>query len=63
MLDFKNIKIGDLLLDSESSLTEMVLDKTTNSINITQTKRTDKGINCTQWFFNDGKFQERFKKI
>lgn len=52
------------VLDKETGLTETVIDTVSTSISIsylvTQTKRTEDGINCTQWF-PDYKFDKRFE--
>lgn len=50
------------VLDKLTNKIEMILEETSNSYLITQTKRTEKGINCSNWF--DSKtFNERFKII
>ena len=36
--------------DTITGFIETVIEKTSSSWNITQTKRTIKGINCTNWF-------------
>jgi hypothetical protein len=55
-----DIKIGDSVLDR--GVVEKVTDKTTNTVEVTRTARSDKGINCKQWFsFND--FQKLFKLV
>lgn len=48
------------VLDKRTGKTEQVLDKTSNSFLITQTKLTDAGINCTQWF-TDKEFERQFE--
>lgn len=71
------MEIGETFIDSESNLIEKIVDKTINSLLLTQTKQIGKGyecedcrtktckishgINCTQWFTVD-KFSKRFKK-
>lgn len=40
------MKVKDKLTGFE----EEVIEQTSTSWNITQKKRTDKGINCTNWF-------------
>jgi hypothetical protein len=55
-------KIGNKILDKKSGKTETVLDITSNSILLTQTKLTDKGINCDNWFsILDKDFNKRFE--
>jgi hypothetical protein len=53
------IKIGDFVLDKSTNKRERVVNKTINSICITQTKLSEKGINCTQWF-TDLDFKRKF---
>jgi len=48
--------------DTKTKKTETVLETTSSSYLVTQTKLTKKGINCTQWFFEED-FNKRFKKI
>lgn len=49
-------------LDTKTKKIETLLDKTSSSFLMTQTKLSNKGINCDHWFsFKD--FNERFKKI
>ncbi len=47
---FERFRIGDAVVDSHTGKTETVVNATANSYEITQTKLTDAGINCTQWF-------------
>lgn len=54
-------EIGETVVDTESGFEETVLGKTSTSILITQKKRTDKGINCDNWFDATTKeFEKRF---
>lgn len=48
------------VIDTVTGKKEVVLETTSNSFLVTQTKLTDKGINCTQWF-SDKDFTKRFK--
>lgn len=41
---------------------ETVLEKTSNSYLVTQTKLTDKGVNCDNWF-EEGAFKKRFEEV
>lgn len=41
---------------------EMVIEKTTNSFLVTQTKLTETGINCYNWF-DEMSFKKRFEEI
>ncbi len=49
-------------VDLETGLTERLLDMTTNSYLLTQTKQTEKGINCANWFTKKN-FLSRFQPI
>lgn len=59
-MNFEDIKIGDKVIDSDSKLTELITNKISNSIEVSQTARTIEGINCAQWFI-DKDFFKRFK--
>ena len=48
------------VIDTKTGKTECIVNKTSNSIEVTQTKLTSAGINCTQWV-EEKKFNERFK--
>lgn len=52
------MKVKDNITDK----IETVIKTTTNSYLVTQTKLTDKGINCDQWF-EEREFIKRFEKI
>jgi hypothetical protein len=41
---------------------ETVIQTTSNSYLVTQTKLTNKGINCDQWF-EEKEFKKRFEEI
>ncbi len=61
---FRNIKIVYTMnqyIDTYTGKVETLLDKTSNSYLMTQTKLTDKGVDCTHWF-NQRDFTERFKE-
>lgn len=58
---FSLINIGDNVIDTTDKI-EVILDKTNNSIEVSQTKLSDKGINCSNWF-TKGDFNRRFKYI
>jgi hypothetical protein len=45
--------------DKKTNKIETIVDKTSNSYLITQSKLTDKGINCSNWF-TDRDFKDRF---
>lgn len=52
----------DKILDTKTGKLEEILQKTSSSILITQTKLSEKGINCTNWYnINDKVFKDRFK--
>lgn len=46
--------------DKETSKIETVINKTTNTYLVTQTKITKKGINCDNWF-TEKDFKDRFE--
>jgi hypothetical protein len=48
--------------DNITGKIETVIQTTTNSYLVTQTKLTDKGINCDNWF-DENTFKKRFEKI
>lgn len=48
--------------DKKTGKEEVVLKTTTNSYLVTQTKLTDEGINCDNWF-TEKDFKERFEII
>lgn len=58
-MNFEDIKIGYTVFDKDSKLNELVTDKTSSSIEISQTARTVEGVNCKQWFI-DKDFDKRF---
>jgi hypothetical protein len=45
--------------DKRTNKEEKVIDKTINSFCVTQSKLTENGINCTQWF-TEQDFYKRF---
>lgn len=55
---FKNQVIVDTQYNVETTITDM----TSNSIEVFLEKRTNKGINCTQWFYIDD-FEKRFETL
>lgn len=56
----EDIFIDDIVLDG--NVKEKIVNKTSNSIEVTRTKRTSEGVDCTQWFtWND--FQKKFKHL
>ena len=56
------MKIGDSVLDKITKVEETVVNVTDTSVEITRTKLTKKGINCTNWFSFDSKsFKEKFE--
>lgn len=58
-MTIEEIKIGESVLDG--TITEKIVNKTSNSVEVTRTKRGEEGINCTQWFtWND--FVKKFTK-
>lgn len=51
----------DTVLDTKTGKIEKIIERTSNSLLITQTKVTDKGINCTNWYnMDDRNFKDRF---
>lgn len=54
-----NKYINKQVKDLDTNKIESVINITTNSILITQTKLTKDGINCSQWF-NDKQFEKKF---
>ena len=50
------------VIDKKTGKEEEVVDATVNSYNVTQTKLSDKGINCTQWF-SEKDFEKRFEIV
>jgi hypothetical protein len=46
------------VLDKRFNKKETIIETTVSSFNVTQTKKSEKGINCTQWFT-----EENFNKI
>lgn len=46
--------------DKQTDKIEILISKTTNSYLITQTKLTEKGINCNNWFTEEV-FKKRFE--
>lgn len=57
-----DIKIDDKVLDKKTGKEEAVVGVTSNSYNITRTKTSEKGINCTNWF-DEKRFKENFELI
>lgn len=58
------INIGDHIIDSDGHCCKIVNVVKTNistSVEIYHLKKTDKGINCTQWYSVDKFFHQRFK--
>lgn len=49
-----------LVLDKRTNKKETLIEATVSSFNITQTKPTKEGINCTQWFTEES-FNKFFK--
>jgi hypothetical protein len=47
--------------DNKTGKDEVVLETTSNSYLVTQTKLTDKGINCSNWF-TEAEFKKRFNE-
>ena len=56
------IKKDTKVFDTETSKTESIKDFTNNSILVTQTKTSAKGINCDNWF-EEQKFKKRFRVL
>lgn len=48
--------------DDKSKAQETVVELTSNSVLITQTRTSDKGINCTSWVAGKD-IEKRFKQI
>lgn len=38
------------VISKRTGKTELLIETTVSSFNVTQTKTTNKGIDCTQWF-------------
>ena len=58
----ENIQVGDFVIDTDGHcclVTDM--SKNRSSIEIYHLKKTDNGINCKQWYYNDKNFFKRFK--
>ena len=53
--------IGQIIRDTDQSHCQ-ITDKTLNSIEVFIKKKTDKGIDCKQWF-DMKQFNQRFKNI
>ena len=51
--------IGQQVLDEDKSIC-MITNKTVNSIEVFIRKKSDKGIDCTNWFYIEN-FIKRFK--
>ena len=58
---FKTLYIGQIIKD-EDNMELQISNKTTNSVEVAMKKKTDKGIDCKQWF-EDSKFFKRFKTL
>lgn len=56
---FSLLNIGDKVIDTTGKI-EIILSKTINSIEVSQSRLSDKGINCSNWFTKEG-FNKRFK--
>jgi len=48
--------------DIKTNKTETIIERTSNSFRVTQTKLNKEGINCTNWFTQQ-EFEKRFKII
>ena len=56
--------IGAKIKDLETGKIESIINTTSNSVEITQTKLTEHGINCSQWFeYGDKRFNKHFELI
>jgi len=53
--------VGDDLYDIDDSICT-ITQKTKTSIEVFMRKKTDKGINCTQWFYIET-FERQFEKV
>lgn len=56
------IEIGDKVKDKKSGLIEAVTAVTSNSFEVTRTKTSEMGINCTNWF-DEKRFKENFELL
>jgi hypothetical protein len=55
------INIGDKVKDKDNKICT-VIGTTKSSVNIFINKKTNQGVDCSNWFSNDN-FEKRFKKI
>ena len=56
----EDLKIGMIVVELNDGKTEQILEITSNSVLITRTKRSKKGINCNHWFKIED-FDKEFK--
>ncbi len=50
------------VIDKQTGKTETVVNQTSNSLEVTQSKLTKEGINCTNWFTKEN-FNKRFTTL
>ena len=58
------MNIGDYIIDSDGHCCLVVNKITTNAcvaVEVYHLRKTDSGINCTNWYLVDRSFNERFK--
>ena len=58
------MEIGDYIIDSDGHCCKIVDIVKTNismSVRVYHLRKTEKGINCTQWYAVDKLFHQRFK--
>ena len=53
--------VGDKLYDIDDAIC-VITQKTKTSIEVFMRKKTDKGIDCTQWFYIET-FEKQFEKV
>lgn len=61
-MNINDFKIDESIIDNTDGSECRITNKTTNSIEVFIKKKTEKGIDCTNWF-EVSKFIKRFRKI
>jgi hypothetical protein len=54
-------EVSEKIMDNDGDECE-IIGKTRNSINVSMKRKTDHGIDCTNWFYIKD-FEKKFKKI
>jgi hypothetical protein len=60
-MNIEEFFIGENIMDQDGHIC-LITNKTVNSIEVFVRKKTEQGIDCTNWF-DMKSFNERFKKI